>query len=79
MFRLTSQPASNDLGPYQQQIDIEKILIAHRNCPATLIGNALGAIPMTLVMQNTSYAMAAISWFCVLYLLIIVRWWHYQT
>lgn len=79
MFRLTSQPASNDLGPYQQQIDIEKILIAHRNCPATLIGNALGAIPMTLVMQNTPHSLMAIMWFSVLCLLIVVRWKHYLS
>ncbi|MAX50487.1 MAG: hypothetical protein CMH22_00725 [Methylophaga sp.] len=79
MFRFTNQQSSTDLGRYQQKIDIEKILIAHRNCPATLIGNALGAIPITLVMQNTSYSLAAIAWFTVLYLLIIVRWWHYQS
>lgn len=79
MFRFTNQLSSTDLGQYQQKIDIEKILIAHRNCPATLIGNALGAIPMTLVMQSTSYSLAAIAWFTVLYLLIVVRWLHYQT
>lgn len=79
MFRLTSQLSPSDLGRYQQQIDIEKILIAHRNCPATLIGNALGAIPMTLVMQNSAYSLSAVAWFSVLYLLIIVRWWHYQS
>jgi two-component system, sensor histidine kinase len=79
MFRFTNQQSSTDLGRYQQKIDIEKILIAHRNCPATLIGNALGAIPMTLVMQNTAYSLSAIGWFSVLYLLIMVRWWHYQS
>ncbi len=70
---------STDLGQYQQKIDIEKILIAHRNCPATLIGNALGAIPITLVMQNSAYSMTAITWFCVLCLLIVVRWKHYLS
>ena len=79
MFRFTNQQSSTDLGPYQQKIDIEKILIAHRNCPATLIGNALGSIPMTLVMQNTAYSLSAIGWFSVLYLLIMVRWWHYKS
>ncbi|SMR75347.1 ATP-binding response regulator [Marinobacterium sediminicola] len=76
---LNSLPLVKIRSRYLERINAEKILIAQRNTPATLIGNLLGGIPLTLALSDTPHASVAYTWLGTLYLFTLVRWIHYLS
>lgn len=61
-----------------EQIQLDKILLVHHNMPLMLAGNLLGSLPLTVVLWHGSRAKSALLWIGSIYVLTLVRWWHYR-
>lgn len=64
---------------HRKEIQVDKILLVHKNMPIVMLGNLLGSIPLTAVLWSENNAKTLIVWFCCLYLLTFLRWLHYRA
>ncbi|HEC18006.1 MAG TPA: response regulator [Gammaproteobacteria bacterium] len=71
-------PASaSEPEQHQQAIRADKILLVHRNMPLMLVGNLLGCLPLAVILLNAGYGTMVFIWLGAIYLLSLVRWFHY--
>ena len=61
---------------YQQEISADKVLLIHRHIPLILAANLVASIPLGLALWDIKFA---IEWLISIYLLSLIRWFHYRT
>lgn len=77
---MNSPPSHPDISSLQQQqIHADKILLIHQNMPVIILGNLLGAIPLTIILWSEDLAIQLMIWISVLYLVTFIRWLHCRS